>query len=89
MTYLPTIISSHSVASFLYFAHKSQVNSVEPLLNTDVSDDINAASMQASSKPARKGTLLLIIINGLLLTIGNGYNGETKFQDIFQAKRLH
>ena len=54
LNYLPTIISSHSLASLLYFIHKSHVNKVDPLLNTDVSDDIRAASMQANKRPKTK-----------------------------------
>lgn len=51
--YLPTIISSISVALLLTLLQISMVNIVELLLKIDVSDDIKADIITASSRPIR------------------------------------
>ena len=65
--YLPTSISSLSDAFLLTFCHISQVNKVDALLNTDVSEDISAAIIAASRSPEiysiffRKGNMVNMI----------------------------
>ena len=52
--YLPTIISSLFVALGRSLVQISHVNNVLELLNTDVSEDIRAATMHASNNPISK-----------------------------------
>lgn len=53
MTYLPTIMSSHSEADLRMYLHRSMVKMVLELLNMEVKEDMSAASMTAIIRPLR------------------------------------
>lgn len=56
MTYLPTIMSSHSEADLRMCLHRSMVKMVLELLNIEVKEDMRAASITAIIKPLRPAT---------------------------------
>lgn len=53
MSYLPTIISSHSEAARRKYLHKSIVNRVLELLKMEVREDMRAAIITAIIRPRR------------------------------------
>lgn len=53
MSYLPTIISSHSEAVRRMFLQRSMVKMVLELLNMEVKEDMRAANITAIIKPLR------------------------------------
>lgn len=55
VTYLPTIMSSHSEARDLKLFHRSMVKMVLALLKMEVSEDMRAAIITAIIKPRSPG----------------------------------
>ena len=67
--YLPTINNSHWGAFERKRCQISIVNIVDEELNIDVSDDINAAIIQASIRPRKPFGINRITINGYAISV--------------------